>query len=155
MSQREGMKFESSLKSDCAALAGLTSRLLEQTDGVKFMRDPTRGGLAATLNEISRATGLSIEITEADIPINSTVQAAADMLGFDVVTIANEGKFVAFVDRKSATKILKIIKSHKLGRNAAIIGEVVGEPKGVWLKTKIGGTHPLLQLEAEGLPRIC
>ena len=108
ISQREGLKFQSQLKSDCAGLAKLTCQLLQNSSGVKFMRDPTRGGLAATLNEISRATGLSIEINEAKIPVNPTVQAAADMLGFDVVTIANEGKFVAVVSPESADDCLNI-----------------------------------------------
>ena len=97
ISQRTGIEFQSKLESDCAAVSGLTSQLLTEANGVKFMRDPTRGGLAVTLNEISRQTGFGIEINEADIPINPTVKAAADMLGFDVLNIANEGKFVAVV----------------------------------------------------------
>jgi hydrogenase expression/formation protein HypE len=118
ISQREGIKFQSQLKSDCVGLAGLTCKLLRNTSGVKFMRDLTRGGLAATLNEISRATGLSIEINEADLPVNPTVQAAADMLGFDVVTIANEGKFVAIVSPESVGGCLNICKNHPLGKEA-------------------------------------
>jgi hydrogenase expression/formation protein HypE len=101
ISQREGIKFQSKLQSDCAALAELTCKLLEKTNGIKFMRDPTRGGLAATLNEIARSSKLSIEIHETDIPVKKTVQAAADMLGFDVLTIANEGKFIAVVSPES------------------------------------------------------
>ena len=101
MSLREDIGFKSQLKSDCAALADLTCKLLTETNGIKFMRDPTRGGLAATLNEIARQTSFDIRINDADIPVNPTVQAAADALGFDVLNIANEGKFVAVVDPKS------------------------------------------------------
>ncbi|HCO93132.1 MAG TPA: hydrogenase expression/formation protein HypE, partial [Phycisphaerales bacterium] len=141
ISQREEMKFQSQLKSDCASLAGLTRELLENTSGIKFMRDPTRGGLAATLNEISRSTGLSVEIRETDIPVRPAVQAAADMLGFDVLTIANEGKFVAVVSPESADDCLNICKNNKLGKDANIIGEIVGnvdEPL-VEIETRIGG----------------
>jgi len=97
VSQREGIRFESQLESDCAGLAGLTCRLFETVAGIRFMRDPTRGGLAATLNEIVEGSRLSVEIIEKEIPIRPEVQAAADMLGFDVLNAANEGKFVAVV----------------------------------------------------------
>ena len=157
ISQREGIKFQSQLQSDCAGLAGLTCHLLENTNGVKFMRDPTRGGLAATLNEISRASQLSIEIREADIPVNPTVQAAADMLGFDVVTIANEGKFVAIVSPESAEDCLNICKNHPLGKEAKIIGEIVQtrDVPTVEMKTKIGGKGIVQMPYGRELPRIC
>jgi len=157
ISQREGMKFQSRLQSDCAGLAELTCRLLENTDGVRFMRDPTRGGLAATLNEISTATALSIEIREADIPVNPTVQAAADMLGFDVVTIANEGKFVAIVSPESADDCLNICKNHPLGKEAGIIGEVVQtrDVPMVEMITRIGGKRIVQMPYGRQLPRIC
>jgi hydrogenase expression/formation protein HypE len=157
ISQREGMKFQSRLQSDCAGLAELTCRLLESTDGVKFMRDPTRGGLAATLNEISTATTLSIEIREADIPVNPTVQAAADMLGFDVVTIANEGKFVAIVSPESADDCLNICKNHPLGKESGIIGEIVQtrDVPMVEMITRIGGRRIVQMPYGRQLPRIC
>ncbi|MBA7601005.1 Carbamoyl dehydratase HypE [subsurface metagenome] len=157
ISQREGIKFQSQLQSDCAGLAGLTCQLLENTNGVKFMRDPTRGGLAATLNEISRGSGLSIEIREADIPVKAAVQAAADMLGFDVLTIANEGKFVAIVSPESADDCLNICKNHPLGKNARIIGEVVGtsDVPVVEMITKIGGKRIVQMPYGRELPRIC
>jgi len=157
ISQREGMKFQSRLKSDCAAVAELTCQLLENTNGVKFMRDPTRGGLAATLNEISRASGFSIEINEANIPVNPTVQAAADMLGFDVLTIANEGKFVAIVSPESADDCLNICKRHRLGKKASIIGEVVQarDMATVEMTTKIGGKRIVQMPYGRELPRIC
>ncbi len=157
ISQREGIKFQSKLQSDCAGLAGLTCQLLENTSGVKFMRDPTRGGLAATLNEISRGSGLSIEIREADIPVKPAVQAAADMLGFDVLTIANEGKFVAIVSPESADDCLNICKNHPLGKNASIIGEVVetSDVPVVEMITKIGGKRIVQMPYGRELPRIC
>jgi len=157
ISQREGIKFQSPLQSDCAGLAGLTCQLLKNTSGVKFMRDPTRGGLAATLNEISRASALSIEIREADLPVNPTVQAAADMLGFDVVTIANEGKFVAIVSQESAEECLKICKNHPLGKDAIIIGEITQsrDVPMVEMTTKIGGKRIVQIPYGRQLPRIC
>ena len=157
ISQREDIKFQSQLKSDCAALAGLTCKLLANTTGIKFMRDPTRGGLAATLNEISRSTGLSIEICETDIPIKPSVQAAADMLGFDVLTIANEGKFVAIVSPESVDECLNISRSHPLGADAQIIGEVVEtrDVPLVELETRIGGRRIVQMPYGRELPRIC
>jgi hydrogenase expression/formation protein HypE len=157
ISQREGIKFQSKLKSDCASIAELAQQLLASGKGLKFMRDPTRGGLAATLNEISRGTGLSIEINEADIPINPTVQAAADMLGFDILNIANEGKFVAIVSAGSANDCLNICKKNRLGKKASIIGEVVkaGDVPTVEMKTKIGGKRIVQMPYGRELPRIC
>jgi hydrogenase expression/formation protein HypE len=157
ISQREGIKFQSQLKSDCASLADLTCQLLENTTGIKFMRDPTRGGLAATLNEICRGSGLSIEIREDDVPINPTVQAAADMLGFDVLTIANEGKFVAIVSADSANDCMNICRKHPLGKRASIIGEVVEtrDVPVVELFTKIGGRRIVQMPYGRELPRIC
>jgi len=157
ISQREGIKFQSKLKSDCAGLGGLICQLLKNTSGVKFMRDPTRGGLAATLNEISKGSGLSIEIREADVPINPTVQAAADMLGFDVLNIANEGKFVAIVSPKSADNCLNICRNNRLGKKASIIGEVVQtrDVPMVEIETKIGGKRIVQMPYGRELPRIC
>jgi hydrogenase expression/formation protein HypE len=179
ISQREDIRFQSSLKSDCDGLSGLTCQLLENpkgvnpvrskmsetsaaplkeiSNGVKFMRDSTRGGLAATLNEISRATALSIEVREDDIPVNPTVQAAADILGFDVLNIANEGKFVAVVLPESADDCFKICKSHQLGKDAKIIGEIVQtrDIPTVELITKIGGRRIVQMPYGRELPRIC
>ena len=157
ISQREGIKFQSQLESDCAGIAGLTCQLLEKTGGVKFMRDPTRGGLAATLNEISMGTGFSIEINEADVPVNPTVQAAADMLGFDVLNIANEGKFVAIVSPESADDCLNVCKNHPLGKEASIIGQVVQtrDMPMVEMITKISGKRIVQMPYGRELPRIC
>jgi hydrogenase expression/formation protein HypE len=157
MSQREDIKFQTQMKSDCAAVAGLTCKLLEDTAGVRFMRDPTRGGLAATLNEVSRGSGLSIEIREADLPVNPTVQAAADMLGFDVLTVANEGKFVAIVSPESADQCLSICRNHPLGKDANIIGRVVErrDIATVEMITRIGGRRIVQMPYGRQLPRIC
>jgi len=157
ISQREDIKFQSKLKSDCAGLADLTCQLLESKHGVKFMRDPTRGGLAATLNEITRQSGLSIEIREKDIPINPAVQAAADMLGFDVLNIANEGKFVAVVSSDAVSGCLSICRNHPLGKNTNLIGEIVQtrDVPLVELVTKIGGKRIVQMPYGRELPRIC
>ena len=157
ISQREEMKFQSQLKSDCASLAGLIRELLENTSGIKFMRDPTRGGLAATLNEIARSTALSVEIRETDIPVRPAVQAAADMLGFDVLTIANEGKFVAIVSPESADECLSICRNNKLGKEANIIGEIVEtlDVPLVEIETRIGGKRIVQMPYGRELPRIC
>ncbi len=157
ISQRKDIRFQTQLKSDCAALAGLTGELLEKTAGVKFMRDPTRGGLAATLNEISGQALLSIQINEPDIPINPTVQAGADMLGFDVLNIANEGKFVAVVAPDAAGACLDICRNHPLGKNASLIGEITepGDVAMVEMTTKIGGKRIVRMPYGRELPRIC
>ena len=157
ISQREDIKFQSQMQSDCAALAGLTCELLENTSGIKFMRDPTRGGLAASLNEISRSSGLSIEIREVDIPFKPVVQAAADMLGFDVLTIANEGKFIAIVSPESVDDCLRICKNHPLGKEAKVIGEVCrsSDVPLVEMITQIGGKRIVQMPYGRELPRIC
>jgi len=157
MSQRQDIGFHSQLKSDCAALADLTCKLLTSTKGIKFMRDPTRGGLAATLNEIVRQTDHSILLNELDIPINPSVQAAADALGLDVLNIANEGKFVAIVSPETAIECIRICKNHPLGTQAAVIGKVV-ETKDVpvvEMTTKIGGRRIVQMPYGRELPRIC
>jgi len=157
ISQREDIRFQSQLSSDCAALAGLTCRLLENVDGIKFMRDPTRGGLAATLNEVAQGSRLSIEIRQADIPVNPAVQGAADMLGFDLLNIANEGKLVAIVSPESAEQCINICRKHPLGKNAAIIGRVcqTKDVPMVEMVTKIGGKRIVQMPYGRELPRIC
>ena len=157
ISQREELKFQSQLQSDCAALSGLTCELLQKINSIKFMRDPTRGGLAATLNEIARGSGMSIEIQEIDIPVKNTVQAAADMLGFDVLTIANEGKFIAVVSPESAEDCLEICHNHPLGQEAKIIGEItpIQDVPLVELATRIGGKRIVQMPYGRELPRIC
>jgi hydrogenase expression/formation protein HypE len=157
VSQREGIAFESSLESDCAGLAGLTCTLLENVPGIRFMRDPTRGGLAATLNEIADGSRQSVEIEEAALPIRPAVQAAADMLGFDVLNAANEGKFLAVVPSEMVAECLRICREHPLGRDAAVIGEIVPtcDVPLVELKTRIGGRRIVQMPYGRELPRIC
>ena len=157
ISQREGIRFESQLESDCAPLADLTCTLFENIPGIKFMRDATRGGLAAVLNEMVEGGQFSVEIHEPDVPIRPAVQAAADMLGFDVLNIANEGKFVAVVSPDAAEECLRVCRDHVLGREAAIIGEVVqrGDRPLVELLTRIGGKRIVQMPYGRELPRIC
>ncbi|MGB8226130.1 MAG: hydrogenase expression/formation protein HypE [Sedimentisphaerales bacterium] len=157
ISHREGTKFESDLKSDCAPVSEICGKVIETLgDDIKFMRDPTRGGLAATLNEIVNQTNLGIEIEESQIPVNPTVQAAADMLGFDILNIANEGKVVIVVSAQKAQKCLKICQSCQIGKDAAIIGQVVrsSEPI-VELVTTIKGRRVVQMPYGRELPRIC
>jgi len=157
ISQREGMQFKTELKSDCAGLAGLTSAMIRKTNGINFIRDATRGGLAAILNEISNGADLGIEISEKNIPVTPAVQAAADMLGFDVLTIANEGKVVAVVSSDSADDCLKICRNHPLGKEANIIGRITGKDDNaiVEMITKIGGRRIVQMPYGRELPRIC
>ncbi len=157
MSEREDIRFKSQLKSDCAALGGLIEQLLAQVQGIKFMRDPTRGGLAVTLNEIARGTGCVVEINEPRVPVNPKVQAAADMLGFDVLNIANEGKFVMVVAADAAEQCLALCRSHESGQDAAIIGriEAASDLPLVELVTKIGGRRIVQMPYGRELPRIC
>ena len=115
------MKFQSDLSSDCACLSSLTVELLKNIPGIRFMRDPTRGGLAATLNEIARETHLTITINEEVIPVDPKVRAAAEMLGFDVLSIANEGKVVIVVDPENAQQCLEMCKKTPLGERPPLL----------------------------------
>ncbi len=157
VSQREGISFESPLTSDCAGLAELTCRLFESVPGIRFMRDPTRGGLAATLNEIVEGSGRSVEIEEREIPVKPAVQAAADMLGFDVLNAANEGKFVAVVSPETVPECLRLCREHPLGVDARIIGTIVEtcDVPLVEMKTRIGGRRIVQMPYGRELPRIC
>ena len=158
ISQRQGIEFQSKLKSDCAGLGGLTCELLKKyANEIKFMRDPTRGGLAATFNDIAHQSNLSVNIRQADIPVNPTAQAAADILGFDILNIANEGKFIAIVSPVAADDCLNMCKKHTLGKNAAIIGEIVEnkDVATVELETSFGGRRIIPMPYGNELPRIC
>ncbi|KPK71304.1 hydrogenase expression/formation protein HypE, partial [candidate division WOR_3 bacterium SM23_60] len=155
MNERLGLGLKSDIKSDTAPLNLLTNTLLSYKSSIHFMRDPTRGGIASVLNEVCDGLRFGIILDETKLPIKREVIGATEILGIDPLYIANEGKLVAIVERKIAARVVRKMKTHALGRRAAIIGDVVREPRGVWLRTKIGGVHPLLQLEAEGLPRIC
>ncbi len=160
LSLRKGIQFESPIRSDCAALWDLIGPLLTELGGeIHFMRDPTRGGLAATLNEITAATGMDIEIEENSLPIDPTVQAASDMLGFDLFNIANEGKVVMIVSPESAEKAMGLLRRHPLGRKAARIGQVraTADVSGglVEVITRVGGRRIVQMPYGRDLPRIC
>ncbi|MEW6685971.1 MAG: hydrogenase expression/formation protein HypE [Candidatus Edwardsbacteria bacterium] len=156
MNARHQFGFESEfLKSDCAPLNSLVTKMLETNQEIHTLRDPTRGGLATTLNEIAQQSKVGIFIDERKILVKEEVKGACELLGIDPLYVANEGKLVTMVKRKSAEKILEVMHTHPYGKEAVIIGEVKEEPVGVFLQTEIGGTRPLLMLEAEQLPRIC
>lgn len=155
LSAREGLGFETDLQSDVAPLGGLVAAMLAAGQ-VHAMRDPTRGGLATTLCELAAQSGVCIELEERTIPIHAPVRAACEMLGFDPLYVANEGKLVAFVVAKDAEKILAAMRSHKYGTEATIIGRAVETPRGqVRMRTVIGGTRIVDMLPGEMLPRIC
>ncbi len=151
---RGAYRFRGKAESDCAALDGLILPLLAKP-GIRIMRDPTRGGLATTLNEFAEATGLGFVIDEAALPISSHVHGVAELLGLSPLYMANEGKVVVVADRKAEDRLLAKMRRHLLGKRAASIGEVVKGRAGVWLKTRLGSLRPLIMLEGEQLPRIC
>ena len=156
MSQREGLKFSVPVKSDCAPLNKLVSDMLKASLKISCLRDPTRGGLATTLNEFARQSGVGIRIEEEKIPVRDAVRAACELLGFDPLYVANEGKLAAVVAPNDAGKILAKMKRNKYGVEAAVIGEVTGEHKGkVILKTRLGASRIVDMLSGELLPRIC
>lgn len=156
MSRRKGLDFDFGIKSDCACLNGLLLPLWKAGSGIKFMRDPTRGGVATTLNEIALGCGLGIEINEGDIPVQPAARAACELLGFDPLYMACEGRAVIFAAAKDARGIVGKLRRHPLGRNAAVIGRVVRSPKAkVVLNTKFGTRRFVDMLSSDPLPRIC
>ncbi len=157
LSQRESLEFETTITSDTAALHTLVAALLEAAPGgVRVLRDPTRGGLGTTLNEIARQSGVGIRIDEAAIPVKPQVEAACEFLGLDPLYIANEGKLVAIVDSAVAGRALAALRAHPLGTEAARIGEVVADPhRFVQMDTRFGGRRVVDWLSGEPLPRIC
>jgi hydrogenase expression/formation protein HypE len=156
MSQREGLKFSVPIQSDCAPLNNLVARMLEISHNIHALRDPTRGGLATSLNEIARQSNVGIKISEEKIPIDDGVRAACELLGFDALYIANEGKLVAIVSAGDAEKIVTEMKQNPYGNSAVIIGEVTAEHKGkVIMTTRLGTSRIVDMLSGELLPRIC
>ena len=156
LSQREGLTFETELVSDSAPLNGLVEALLEAAPHTHCLRDPTRGGVAAALNELAGTSGVGIEIDESAVPIRPAVVAACEMLGFDPLTVANEGKLVAIVPPEEAEAALEAMRAHPLGRDAARIGTVTEEHPGLVLaRTSIGGRRIVDMPLGELLPRIC
>jgi hydrogenase expression/formation protein HypE len=157
MSLREGLAFETALQSDCAPLHDITARVLAVAgDDVHVLRDPTRGGLASTLNEIAAQAGVGIRLDERSIPIGEAVRGACEILGLDPLYVANEGKVLVIAERDKAEAVLAAMRVHPLGRQSAIIGEVVAEhPRRVMLRSSIGGMRVVDMLSGEQLPRIC
>jgi len=159
MSQREGLEFESAIASDCAPLNGLVAAMLAVSPANNFihtLRDPTRGGVATTLNEIAKHANLGMMLDERTIPVRESVKGACEVLGLDPLYVANEGKLLALVVPEIADAVLERMRQHRLGQDAAIIGEVVETHRGmVLMKTEIGGTRVLDVMFGEQLPRIC
>lgn len=153
---RGELGFQSSLQSDVAPLNHLIAAMLDASQNIHVLRDPTRGGLATTLNEIAVQSNAGILLKEETIPVHPEVNAACEMLGFDPLYVANEGKLVAIVPKEEAEKVLAVMKSTRYGEGAVVIGEVIAEPKGrVLLKTVLGSTRVVDMLAGEMLPRIC
>jgi hydrogenase expression/formation protein HypE len=156
MSVREGLAFETEITSDCAPLNKLVEVLLEAYPNVHVLRDPTRGGIASAANEIAEQARLGIHLHEAAIPISEEVKGACEILGFDPLYVANEGKLLAVVPPEGADAVLEAMRGHPLGREAAIIGEVVADHPGfVTMRTRVGGNRVVDMLSGEQLPRIC
>jgi hydrogenase expression/formation protein HypE len=157
MSVREGLEFETSIRSDSAPLAGLVERMLSVAAGrVHVLRDPTRGGVASALNEIAGRAGVGIHLDEKAIPVREEVRGACEILGLDPLYVANEGKCLAVVAADAADELLAILRGHPLGAGAAVIGKVVAEhPRRVVLQSRIRGTRIVDVLSGEQLPRIC
>jgi hydrogenase expression/formation protein HypE len=155
MSARNDFKLKSEIKSDCAPLNGLTKALLSKVPSTHVLRDPTRGGVATTLNEIAEQSNVGIIINQAYIPLKPMVQAACALLGIDPLYVANEGKVLAIVPKSQSSKAISAMKTNCYGKDSSVIGEVVKAPKGVWLRTAMGGLRPLAMLTGDQLPRIC
>lgn len=158
MAAREGLSFQSEIKSDTASLSGLISAILDEVPEVHAMRDPTRGGLAATLNELADASGVGIVLDEASLPVRPDVLGACELLGIDPLAVANEGKVVVAVPGERAEKVLQVMQRHSdiSGGNASIIGTVVDEHPGTVLIHTVLGSRRILEMPlGEQLPRIC
>ena len=154
--QREGISFESHIASDTAPLNHMVSRMLTVCKNIHVLRDPTRGGVGTALNEISEQSNVEIRIDEDSIPIRNEVASACELLGFDPMYVANEGKLIAFVPDTDVDKVIAVMKKDEAGKDACVIGEVVGDKSSrVFMQTRIGGTRILDMLTGEQLPRIC
>ena len=156
MSVREGLEFESEIASDTAPLNGLVDAMFATGRDIHVLRDPTRGGLTSSLVEIAQSANVGMLLDEAAIPIAEEVKGACEILGLDPLHVANEGKLVAVVPAEHADEILASMRAHPLGREAAVIGQVVADHAGyVFMKTRIGGNRVVDMLSGEQLPRIC
>jgi len=156
VSTREGLEFSTDIKSDAAPLNALIANVLAAAPDTRCFRDPTRGGLSSTLNELAAASGVSITVTETAVPVNQQVRGASEMLGYDVFQVANEGKMTAIVPADQAEAALAAMKASPYGEQAAIVGEVAEGPAGkVYVHTAFGATRIMDMLVGEQLPRIC
>jgi len=156
LSQREGLSFSTQLESDCAPLGSLVKDMLEASPNIHCLRDPTRGGLATSLNELAKQSKVSIRIEEEKISVREEVLAACEMLGFDPLYVANEGKLVAIVPAEDADKVVQAMRENHYGKTATIIGEVRAEHPGrVVMKTCLGASRIVDMLVGDLLPRIC
>jgi len=156
MAVREGLEFETTIESDCAPVSGLVLSMLEENIEIHCLRDLTRGGLASALVEIAEAAELGIHIEENSIPAREDVRGACEILGFDPLYVANEGRFVSFVAPQDADRALQLMRAHPLGIQAGRIGHVTPERSGlVSMKSRIGATRIVDMLSGEQLPRIC
>jgi hydrogenase expression/formation protein HypE len=156
MSSRENLEFETSIESDSAALHELVADMVAAAPGIHCLRDPTRGGLATTLNELARQSGVGMVLQEDAIPVKPEVLAACELLGLDPLYVANEGKLVCICPQQDAERLLEAMQAHPLGRQAAMIGEVVEDRHGlVQMETGFGGGRIVDWLAGEQLPRIC
>jgi len=156
LTQREGLKFDSPIKSDTAPLNHMVARMLEVCKDIHVLRDPTRGGVGTALNEIAGKSGVGIKIYEEKIPLKDETAGICELLGFDPMYVANEGKLLAFVDPVHAAEVLAAVRKDEFGQEACIIGETVSDYHGkVIMQTRIGGTRIVDMLTGDQLPRIC
>ena len=156
LSRREGLSFSTQLESDCAPLNGLVDEMLNASSSIHCLRDPTRGGLATTLNELAKQSKVSIRIEEERVPVRDEVLAACEMLGFDPLYVANEGRLVAVVPAEDADKVLKAMRRNHYGKETSLIGEVsANNPGRVVMRTTIGASRIVDMMVGDPLPRIC
>ena len=156
MSSRENLTFETTIESDSAALHTLVADMVAAVPEIHCLRDPTRGGLATTLNELAQQSGVGMQIREQDIPVNPAVKAACELLGLDPLYVANEGKLICICPQAHADELLGVMRAHPLGQKAAIIGQVTEDANGfLQMETGFGGKRVVDWLAGEQLPRIC
>lgn len=156
MAKRENLGFRAEIESDCASLNHMIAEVLEVSEQVKFMRDATRGGLATVLCELAESRKLGFEIDELKVPVKENVRGICELLGFDPLYVANEGKVLMIVGKEDADRVLETLRKNEFGNDAAIIGDVVDEHHGkAWMTTGIGGRRIIDMLAGEQLPRIC
>ena len=157
LTQREGLRFETPIQSDTAPLNHMVKKITEKFGKeIHVLRDPTRGGVGTTLNEIASASRAGIRIHEEKLPVKPAVAGICELLGFDPLYVANEGKMLVFVSPEHAGEVLELIRAEKYGKDACIIGEVIADHPGkVFMQTRIGGTRMVDMLTSEQLPRIC